>query len=95
MKQPTVTKKKRTLANGGKVSQVPGLNNNIVYRIYKHEAGDRSESTLDLLSEAAEEIMTLRSALALASGELSTYRQLQNFAPDLIMQEFIQEARRG
>ena len=77
MKQPTVTKKKRTLANGGKVSQVPGLNNNIVYRIYKHEAGDRSESTLDLLSDqprgqvmAQDNTALIIGALALAfSGE--------------------------
>ena len=47
---------------------------------------------LTWVSEAADEIERLRSALALACGLLSTYYAMS--PPDQLMQQFLEEARR-
>lgn len=41
------------------------------------------------------EIERLRAALSLAVGELSTHHQYTVYSPDQLMQQFLQEARRG
>ena len=56
-----------------------------------HADGDVSTS----LAEAADEIERLRAALALAVGELSTSRLLATTHPEQLMQQFLDEARRG
>jgi hypothetical protein len=47
----------------------------------------------DMFKEAADEIEQLRAALALACGLLSTYYGMS--PPDQLMQQFLEEARRG
>lgn len=47
------------------------------------------------LGLAADEIERLRTALALACGELSGYGPHTNSSPDHLMQELLEEARRG
>jgi hypothetical protein len=44
---------------------------------------------------AADEIERLRTALALAVGELSTHAQYSVYSPEQLMQQFLEEARRG
>jgi hypothetical protein len=51
------------------------------------------EITDPLCDEAADEIEQLRAALALACGLLSTYYAMS--PPDQLMQQFLEEARRG
>jgi hypothetical protein len=46
------------------------------------------------LLEAADEIERLRTALALAVGELSTHAQYSVYSPEQLMQQFLGEARR-
>jgi len=41
------------------------------------------------------EIERLRGALALAVGELSTHAQYAVYSPDQLLEQFMQEARRG
>jgi hypothetical protein len=41
------------------------------------------------------EINRLRTALALAVGELSTHSQYAVYSPEQLMQQFLEEARRG
>jgi hypothetical protein len=50
---------------------------------------------VDVCWEAATEIEQLRAALSLAVGELSTHHQYTVYSPDQLMQQFLQEARRG
>ena len=45
--------------------------------------------------DAADEIERLRTALALAVGELSTHAQYSVYSPEQLMQQFLEEARRG
>ena len=47
------------------------------------------------LCQAAAEIKHLRTALALAVGELSTHHEHRHSSPEMLMQQFLQEARRG
>lgn len=51
------------------------------------------------VSRKYDEIQRLRTALALAVGELSTHAQYSAYSPDQLMQQFIneaiKEARRG
>ena len=44
--------------------------------------------------DAADEIERLRTALALAVGELSTHAQYSDYSPEQLMQQFLGEARR-
>ena len=44
---------------------------------------------------AADEIERLRTALALAVGELSTHAQYSVYSPEQLMQQFLEEARRA
>lgn len=67
----------------------------IVTRLQRYEGGDRSESAVDVVSDALAEIERLRAALALAVGELSTYGPMRYTSPDQLMEHFMQEARRG
>lgn len=48
-----------------------------------------------LKKQAADEIQQLRTALALAVGELSTHAQYSVYSPEQLMQQFLKEARRG
>jgi hypothetical protein len=41
------------------------------------------------------EIERLRAALALAVGELSTHAAYAVYSPDQLLEQFVQEARRG
>ena len=43
--------------------------------------------------DAAEEILRLRSALALAVGELSTHSEYRVWSPEQLMNQFLEEAR--
>ena len=49
----------------------------------------------DLIEAQQAEIDRLRTALALACGELSTTDHHRNNHPELLMQQFLEEARRG
>lgn len=48
-----------------------------------------------LTNEAADEIKRLRAALALAVGELSTHGEYTAWTPEMLMNQFLEEARRG
>ena len=48
----------------------------------------------DVCWRAADEIEQLRTALALAVGELSTHAQYSVYSPEQLMQQFLEEARR-
>jgi hypothetical protein len=53
------------------------------------------QDTAPALEAAIAEIERLRAALALAVGELSTHSQHRLTTPDMLMQQFLEEARRG
>lgn len=59
-----------------------------------HAWPDESASSLSLAAEAADEIERLRTALALAVGEVSTYGPYLYTSPEQLMEYFMQEARR-
>jgi hypothetical protein len=46
-----------------------------------------------VLKHAADEIERLRTALALAVGELSTHAQYSVYSPEQLMQQFLEDAR--
>lgn len=56
---------------------------------------DGDEVTNPLCAEAADEISVLRTALALAVGEMSTSGEYSYVGPDVLMNRFLDEARRG
>lgn len=49
----------------------------------------------DLCLEAREEIKRLRTALALAVGELSAHDAYRVWSPDQLLEQFMEEACRG
>jgi hypothetical protein len=59
-----------------------------------HPMGGREWFPDELCEEAADEIERLRTALALAVGELSTHAQYSVYSPEQLMQQFLGEARR-
>lgn len=67
---------------------------NTVLRKAVGEEGRANRITM-LYKSAQTEIEQLRSALALACGELSGYGPHTNNSPDHLMQELLDEARRG
>lgn len=48
----------------------------------------------EVFRDAAQEIKTLRTALALAVGELSTHREYRVYSPEIMMNQFLDEARK-
>lgn len=52
-------------------------------------------ATRKVVENLTDEIERLREAFALACGLLSTYEDHSMFAPDQLMQQFLNEARRG
>lgn len=48
-----------------------------------------------LMHEAADAIERLQTALALAVGELSTHGQYTSWTPEMLMNQFLEEARHG
>jgi hypothetical protein len=54
-----------------------------------------SAEAADLIEAQQDEIERLRGALALAVGELSTHAQYAVYSPDQLLEQFMQETRRG
>lgn len=65
------------------------LNSDLITRLRGYAEAD---FLADTCTEAADEIERLRTALALAVGELSTYGNMQHLSPEQLMQQFLDEA---
>lgn len=59
------------------------------------ELGPLSWRAADVLEAQQAGLAHLRVALALACGELSTYGTRRHESPEPLMQQFLEEARRG
>jgi len=53
------------------------------------------QQAMNTLEQAVDEIERLRVALSLAVGELSTHGNHRHETPDMLRDQFIEEARRG
>jgi hypothetical protein len=59
------------------------------------EAADTIEHLDAIIARFLADIKQLRAALTLAVGELSTHTQYAIYSPDQLLEQFMQEARRG
>lgn len=70
----------------------------IMTRLTEPNAGVTSDQWAVMrrtMSEAVDEIKLLKTALALAVGELSTHSQYSMWSPEMLLAQFMKEARRG
>jgi hypothetical protein len=88
--------------NGIANRALTGAQDDIVERLEWHNTCVRNADGLCLLQQALykiehqqAEIERLRVALALAVGELSTHAAYAVYSPDQLLEQFMQEARRG
>ena len=71
------------------------MSDDIVTRLRDYACRGAVHATNDMASDAADEIERLRTALALAVGEMSTSGEYAYLSPETLLNKFMEEARRG